>query len=70
MQAGDGQHPAGNRTFDLYRDIKQRFEPITRPETIIDTDRPFEQCVNMVLATIVWCRPGQASSIQFRGWPA
>ena len=49
----NGQHPAGNRTFGLYRDIKQRFEPITLPKTIIDTDRPFEQCVSMVLATCV-----------------
>jgi predicted kinase len=51
-QASEGQHPAGNRTFDLYLDIKQRFEQITRPKTIIDTDRPFEQCVNMGLATM------------------
>jgi len=51
-QASEGQHPAGNRTFGLYLDIKQRFEPIRRPRTIIDTDRPFEQCVNMALATM------------------
>ena len=51
-QASEGQHPADNRTFGLYLDIKQRFEPITRPKIIIDTDRPFEQCVNMALATM------------------
>jgi len=51
-QAVEGHHPAGNRTFGLYLDIKRRFEPITRPKTIIDTDRPFEQCVNMGLAAM------------------
>jgi adenylylsulfate kinase len=51
-QANEGEHPAGNRTFGLYLDIKQRFEPITRPKTVIDTDRPFELCVNMALANL------------------
>ncbi len=51
-QASEGQHPAGNRTFGLYLDIKRRFEPIKRPKTIIDTDGPFEQCVNMGLAAM------------------
>jgi adenylylsulfate kinase len=51
-QANDGQHPAGNRTFALYLEIKQRFEPINRPKTVIDTDRPFEQCVSLALASL------------------
>jgi adenylylsulfate kinase len=51
-QANDGEHPAGNRTFALYLDIKRRFEPINRPKTMIDTDRPFEQCISLALASL------------------
>ena len=31
---------AGNRDFALYSRIKARFEPITVPKTVIDTDQP------------------------------
>jgi predicted kinase len=48
-QAQTGGHPAGNRSFDLYLEIKQRFEPITRPKITIDTDRPLDQCVDQAL---------------------
>jgi predicted kinase len=48
-QAQTGGHPAGNRSFDLYLEIKQRFEPITRPKITIDTDRPPDQCVGQAL---------------------
>jgi predicted kinase len=50
LQAISGEHPAGNRTFDLYLDIKERFEPITHPKILIDTDQPFEICVNQALS--------------------
>jgi predicted kinase len=45
-QVAAGGHPAGNRTFALYRDIKKRFEPITWPKIVIDTNEPFESCVD------------------------
>jgi adenylylsulfate kinase len=51
-QASTGEHVAGNRTFDLYLDVKARFEPITFQNTIIDTDRPLEECVNQAHAAI------------------
>lgn len=51
-QASASEHVAGNRTFDLYVDVKARFEPITLPKTIIDTDRRPEECVNEALAAI------------------
>ena len=42
-------HPAGNRTFDLYLEVKSRFEPITMPKVIIDTDQPLQACIEQVL---------------------
>ena len=45
-------HPAGNRTFDLYREVQSQFEPITLPKTTIDTSQPLEDCVTQALAAI------------------
>jgi len=41
----DAQHVAKNRNFDLYLDVKARFEAITLPKTVIDTDQPLETCI-------------------------
>ena len=38
-------HPAGNRDFQLYQEVKARLEPITRPKLDVDTSRPLEECV-------------------------
>lgn len=51
-QASAGEHVAGNRNFNLYLDVKARFEPITLQKTIIDTDLPPEECVNQAHAAI------------------
>ena len=51
-QASAGEHVAGNRTFDLYLDVKARFEPITFHKTVIDTDLPLAECVNRALAAL------------------
>ncbi|MGA8272865.1 MAG: ATP-binding protein [Candidatus Sulfotelmatobacter sp.] len=40
-----GTHPAGNRNFQLYLEVKSRFETITLPKTVIDTSEPLEACV-------------------------
>jgi|SRR5208337_3846416 len=40
----DPAHPARNRTFALYLEVKARFEPITYPKTTINTDQPLEEC--------------------------
>jgi predicted kinase len=48
----DPSHPAHNRTFALYLEMKARFEPITYPKTTINTDEPLEQCIEQALATI------------------
>jgi predicted kinase len=51
-QASAGEHVAGNRSFDLYLEVKARFEPITFQKTIIDTDLPLEECMNQAHAAI------------------
>jgi predicted kinase len=51
-QASSGEHPAGNRSFGLYLEIKQRFEPIPQPKIVINTDDPFDQCVKRALAAL------------------
>ena len=48
----DPAHPAHNRTFALYLEVKARFEPITHPKTTINTDQPMEQCIEQALAAV------------------
>jgi predicted kinase len=48
----DPSHPACNRTFALYLEMKARFEPITYPKTTINTDQPLEKCVEQGLAAM------------------
>ena len=44
-----GAHPAENRNFQLYLEVKARFEAITFPKAVIDTDHPLETCVQQAL---------------------
>jgi adenylylsulfate kinase len=48
----DRSHPAHNRTFALYLEMKARFESITYPKTTISTDQPLEKCIEQALATV------------------
>ncbi len=48
----DPQHPAHNRTFQLYLEVKTRFEAITRAKTIISTDQSLETCVQQAMAAL------------------
>jgi len=48
----DPAHPAHNRTFALYLEVKARFEPITYPKTMISTDQPLAQCVEQALVAV------------------
>jgi predicted kinase len=53
--AGDAaakDHPAMNRTFELYLSIKSRREAIDEPKLIVDTERPLEICVSECLEYI------------------
>ena len=57
-QASSGEHPAANRDLRLYQEVKARFEPITLPKTVIDTNRPPDECVEEALAAIRRTSPG------------
>ena len=48
----DPSHPAHNRTFALYLEMKARFEFISYPKTTINTDQPREQCLQQALAAV------------------
>ena len=50
--ARNGGHPAGNRSFQLYLDVKARFEAILHPKTVIDMERPLSDCVEQALAAV------------------
>jgi predicted kinase len=45
-------HPASNRNFQLYLEVKSRFEAITRPKAVIDTDQPLEVCIAQALTAL------------------
>lgn len=49
-QSDAGSHPAGNRNYELYLEVKSRFEAITLPKTVIDTGNPLEACIQQGLA--------------------
>jgi adenylylsulfate kinase len=46
------KHPAGNRDYQLYLEVKSRFEAITHAKTVIDTEQPLETCVQQALAAL------------------
>jgi predicted kinase len=48
----DPSHPARNRTFALYLEVKARFEPIPYPKATINTDEPIEQCIEHAVAAL------------------
>lgn len=48
----DPNHVAANRNFELYLKVKSRFEEITFPKTVIDTDRPLETCIQVATDTL------------------
>jgi predicted kinase len=45
--AEDSAHVAADRDFDLYLRVKARFEEISLPKTVIDTDQPLEVCLQV-----------------------
>jgi predicted kinase len=48
----DASHPAHNRNFALYLQVKGGFKPIAYAKTVIDTDRPLDQCLEQALAAV------------------
>jgi predicted kinase len=51
-QSASEAHPAGNRDFQLYIEVKSRFEAITLPKTVIDTSQPLQDCIERALASL------------------
>ncbi len=50
--AASQSHQASNRNETLYEAVRARFEMITRPKTVIDTDDPLARCVEQALAAL------------------
>jgi adenylylsulfate kinase len=50
--AAVGAHPAANRNFQLYMEVRSRFEAITLPKTVIDTNDSLETCVELALVAL------------------
>src|SRR5260221_841686 len=48
----DPSHPAHNRTFALYLEVKARFESITYPKTTVSTEQSLERCIEQALAAV------------------
>ena len=49
----DPNHPARNRDFALYLEVKAHFEPMSYRKTVIDTDQPLDDCVRQAAACLV-----------------
>jgi predicted kinase len=47
-----GAHAAGNRDYGLYLKVRARFEAITLPKTVIDTEQSLERCAQQALAAL------------------
>jgi predicted kinase len=47
-----GEHPAANRDYRLFFEVQSRFEAITLPKTVINTDEPLEACISRALAAL------------------
>lgn len=52
QQSASKEHPAANRNFQLYLEVKSRFEAITLTKVVIDTGRPLHDCVEQGLAAL------------------
>jgi len=48
----NSQHPAQNRNFALYLEVKKHFEPIIHAKATIDTDQPLAHCIQQALAAL------------------
>ena len=46
-------HPAGNRNYDLYLQVRAQFEEIRFSKTFLDTDQPVERCVQQALEALI-----------------
>ena len=49
----DRTHVATNRDFDLYLEVKARFEEIKFPKSVVNTDEPLDVCLRKVRAALL-----------------
>jgi predicted kinase len=47
--AAANSHPAGNRDYQLYLEVKARFEAITHAKAVLNTDEPLHDSVQRAL---------------------
>jgi predicted kinase len=47
-----GEHPAGNRNYELYERVKAEFEEIKLAKAVIDTDQPLDACIERALKAL------------------
>jgi hypothetical protein len=52
QDATSGAHPAGNRGSELYLQVRERFEAITQPKTVIDTDQSINACIGQAISAL------------------
>jgi predicted kinase len=52
QQAATRTHPAGNRDFELYLQVRDRFEAILLPKTVIDTAQPLGGCIETAMTAL------------------
>ncbi|HTW57509.1 MAG TPA: AAA family ATPase [Terriglobales bacterium] len=50
--AAAAAHAAENRDYELYLEVKERFETIAQSKTVINTDQSLELCVKLALAAL------------------
>jgi predicted kinase len=47
------EHPAGNRDFELYLRVKERFEEIGFKKSVVDMERKLEECVEEAMKALL-----------------
>lgn len=53
LDTDSGKHPAANRDYQLYLEVKARFETITHPKMVIDTGQELGACVQQILQNLL-----------------
>jgi predicted kinase len=52
LEQEPNDHPAANRNFKLYLEVRARFEAINLPKIVIDTGRPLEECLQQAAKAV------------------
>ena len=52
LDTASGKHPAANRHYQLYLDVKARFETITHTKIVIDTGQELDTCAQQTLKNL------------------